>query len=197
MQTAGAEATAGAGDGDTAPAKGDEPAAAGDTGQGTGGGGDQKQTRDGDPDSLPSWARDALKKANTEAAKYRSRAKELEPFEAKAREAEDASKTEIERATEKLTAAERRAQEAEAKAMRLEVAASKGLTPAQAKRLVGATVEELEADADELLASFTPQEGDEKGPPPGQPQERLRGGGDPTETPEEDPCAVAARIHRF
>lgn len=144
---------------------------------------------------LPDWARAELAQARRDAAKYRTRAKELEPFEKKAREAEEASKSEIERATEKLTVAERRAVEAEARAMRLEVASSKGLTPKQAARLVGSTVEELEADADELLSSFTPNE---RPAPPRQPQENLRGGGDPTELPEEtDPRKVAAQIPRY
>ena len=38
--------------------------------------------------------------------------------------------------------------------LRLEVAMDKGLTAAQAKRLVGNTKEELETDADELIQSF-------------------------------------------
>jgi len=73
-------------------------------------------------------------------------------------EIENASKTEQQRATEALTAAEKRAAEAEASALRLEIAAEKGLTPAQAKRLVGSSREELEADAEDLLANFKPPE---------------------------------------
>ncbi len=38
---------------------------------------------------------------------------------------------------------------------RLQVALKKGLTEAQAKRLIGNTVEDLEKDADDLLASFS------------------------------------------
>lgn len=71
-------------------------------------------------------------------------------------EIEDASKTEQQRATEALSAAEKRAGEAEATALRFEIAFEKGLTPAQAKRLVGSTREELEADADDLKATFAP-----------------------------------------
>ena len=52
--------------------------------------------------------------------------------------------------------AAKRAEAAEARALRHEVAAAKGLTPAQAKRLAGTTKEELEADADEILADFAP-----------------------------------------
>ena len=43
------------------------------------------------------------------------------------------------------------------RALRAEVSNAKGLTPTQAKRLVGATREELEADADELLADLGAQ----------------------------------------
>ena len=49
---------------------------------------------------------------------------------------------------------EREAKESEARALRAEVANLKGLTPSQAKRLVGSTREELEADADDLLADI-------------------------------------------
>lgn len=49
---------------------------------------------------------------------------------------------------------ERGAKDAEARALRAEVANAKGLTPTQAKRLIGSTREELEADADELLADI-------------------------------------------
>lgn len=51
----------------------------------------------------------------------------------------------------KLAEAEGNAAKATLALTRLEVATEKGLTPKQAKRLQGATKEELEADADELL----------------------------------------------
>lgn len=73
-------------------------------------------------------------------------------------EIEAASKSEQERSAEALSTAERRAQEAESRALRLEIAAEKGLTPAQAERLVGTNRDELEADADELLSTFKPAE---------------------------------------
>ncbi|MER7833485.1 hypothetical protein [Streptomyces sp. NPDC095602] len=101
---------------------------------------------------------DAGKKALAEERRARreaeARLKELEPLAAKARELEDASKSEAEKLAERAAEAERRAAEAELRALRLEVATAKGLTPTQAKRLVGATREELEADADDLLATF-------------------------------------------
>lgn len=66
----------------------------------------------------------------------------------------DADRSESEKAAAKAADAERRAEEAELRALRLEIAGEKGLTPSQAKRLVGTTREELEADADELLEDF-------------------------------------------
>lgn len=58
---------------------------------------------------------------------------------------------------ERVAAMERQAQESESRAMRAEVANAKGLTPNQAKRLVGGTREELEADADELIRDIGAQ----------------------------------------
>ncbi len=123
----------------------------------------------------------ALRKANKEAETARLKLKEIE----------DRDKTDSEKLTERLTTAEKRAIEAEHRALRLEVAAGKGLTPIQAKRLVGATQEELEADADELLATFVPNRPNVTG----RPSPALRGGGDPTEDVEEtDPVKLAAAI---
>lgn len=133
-------------------------------------------------------ALDEERQARREAEKQRkdleARLKELEPLAAKAKQLEDSKKTETEKLGEKLTAAEKRAVEAEQKALRLEVASAKGLTQAQAKRLVGATKEELEADADELLSSFGAVDaGGGKGGGAGKgrtPVEKLRPGAMPT-----------------
>lgn len=113
-----------------------------------------------------------------------------------------ATKSDIDKANERATAAEKRAADAEAKALRLEVATAKGLTSTQARRLVGATKEELEADADDLLSSFKPADGngdggDGKPTPSNRPSENLRGGGDPTQEAEEtNPAKLAAQIPR-
>jgi hypothetical protein len=63
-------------------------------------------------------------------------------------------KSEVEALAERVSAQERRAADAELRALRLEVAAEKGLTPAQAARLQGASRDELTADADALKALF-------------------------------------------
>lgn len=64
------------------------------------------------------------------------------------------AKAELEKAQTATKKAQDEAAKATARADRLEVAMEKGLTPAQAKRLVGDTKEELEADADEILELF-------------------------------------------
>lgn len=121
-------------------------------------------------------AKAKIAKVNSEAKSLRDRLKELEPLAKQAQEAADARKTADERAAERISAAEARAIEAEQRALRLEVAAEQGLTPQQARRLVGTTREELEADAADLLASFPAAPAQEATPVNGRPKERLRPG---------------------
>ena len=93
---------------------------------------------------IPDEVKQALRKANKEAETLRLRLKEFE----------DRDKT----AEQKLQE-ERDSLKAERDALyldnlRREVADEKGLTPAQARRLVGSTREELESDAEDVLATF-------------------------------------------
>jgi hypothetical protein len=86
----------------------------------------------------------------------RERAKYADYDELKKKAAEhdktvEAQKTEAEKLAERAAAAEKAAGEHQLRALRAEVALAKKLTPSQAKRIVGSTKEELEADADELL----------------------------------------------
>lgn len=97
---------------------------------------------------------------------------------------------------EKYAAAVKRAEEAELRAMRLEIAAEKGLTPAQAKRLVGTTIEELAADAEEILEAF-PTKPASPPPPSQKPSPSARGGTDPTEPPEPDAKSLVDSIPRL
>lgn len=69
-------------------------------------------------------------------------------------ELEEADKSETEKLASERDQHRTRADSAELSLARLEVALDKGLTRAQAKRLVGSTREELEADADELLSDL-------------------------------------------
>lgn len=63
-------------------------------------------------------------------------------------------KTDVQQLTEQVAAMQKLQQDAEVRALRLEVAAEKGLTPAQAARLQGGTRDELAADADQLKTLF-------------------------------------------
>jgi hypothetical protein len=106
-------------------------------------------------------AEDALGEAGKKALEAerrnaRAATKERDALAARLKEFEDRDKSEADKAIERAAAAEKRVAELEAHATRLEVAYENGLTPAQAKRLVGSTREELEADAKELLATFKP-----------------------------------------
>ena len=111
----------------------------------------------------------------------------------------DAGRRALEQEREARRAAEKRASAAEEKLSKIErdqllskVAGAKGLTDDQAKRLRGTTREELDADADELLAAFKP-EGDDSSRHRGRPQENLRSGAVPG-VEGEDVDAIADRV---
>lgn len=82
----------------------------------------------------------ALRKANKEAEQHRLKLKEIE----------DRDKTEAQRATEALLAAEKRAEEAEKHAIRLAVIAEVGLDPDLHEFVVGDTEDEMRAKAEKL-----------------------------------------------
>lgn len=86
-----------------------------------------------------------------EARKQEKRAKENADAAKRLGEIEEAQKTESQKAADRLSKAEGDLTAATDRANRAEVALDKGLTLSQARRLVGTTREELEADADELL----------------------------------------------
>jgi hypothetical protein len=148
-----------------------------------------------------------VRKARTEAARYRAERDELKPHADKAKAEDDASKGDVEKAAERATKAEAALAEKTLEVLRLQVALDKGLTAHQAKRLVGSTKEELEDDADELVESFgVGKSGDDDGkdsksddasktPLTRKPKEKLRAGSDPEDEPEEsDPAKLAALI---
>lgn len=95
-----------------------------------------------------------LEKWKAMSRKNEERAKANENAAKRLSEIEESQKTEIEKAVARADEAERRAHIIELESTRNQVALSKGLTPSQAKRLIGSTLEELEADADELLADL-------------------------------------------
>ncbi|MEV2236692.1 hypothetical protein [Micromonospora sp. NPDC049891] len=136
----------------------------------------------------------------------------------KLKQASDTSKSDMDKVMEKLAAMEQKAADAERRALVTEVAAAKKLTPAQAKRLTGATREELEADADDLLSAFgtagdagsgsgggsddsggNGRAGGDQGAARGRPREALRSGAAVPAGGEEetDPMKLAAKVPRL
>ena len=138
---------------------------------------DQTDTTDeAAKDSLGDAGQKALQAERREKRAAEKRANELA---ARLKQIEDRDKGESEKIAERLAEAERRAEQADQRALRLEVASEKGLTAVQAKRLVGATREELEADADELLETFKvnnkPKPDPAQGRGQGKPDKREQG----------------------
>lgn len=164
---------------------------------------------DGQPDPKPAvtdgkdWKAEAdkwrkLSRQNETTAKQRADA--LKKYE-------DANKSESERLQEALVTHQSRADKAETALRRREIAETRApehATVAQikavAKRLAGESDDDLESDADELFALLAPAPVVEvKVPPktPSRPKERLRGGGDPDDGPEEsDPKKLADLVPR-
>ena len=132
-----------------------------------------------------------LKKKNSEAKNLRDR---LAAAEKVLQDIADKDKTDEDKSNERLTGLEK----TNAELIRENVALTAGLTVTQAKRLSGATREELEADAAEYAAELKGTEAPKPDPIEGKPKENLpRGGGDPeTEVEESDPAKLAAAVPR-
>lgn len=157
---------------------------------------------------------DAGKRALDEERRARREAeKKLKDAEEALKAVDDKDKSELAKALDKVADLEKKLEKSDGDLLRISVGAKKGLTPTQARRLVGTTESELEADADELLKSFKPNDGaggdpgDDKGGDKKdeqdragtgrRPTERLSGGGDPTTDVEEsDPRKLADQIPR-
>jgi hypothetical protein len=146
----------------------------------------------------PDWKAEA-EKWKALSRKHEDQAKANADAARRLREAEDAEKSELEKATERAATAEKRADESEAKALRYEVAQAKSIPPKLLRFLTGSTREELEQSADELLEAVKPDTGaGSEEPPTGRPKERLRAGASNDGEPEEtDPRKLAAKISRM
>lgn len=110
-------------------------------------------TEPADPEKETDWKAEAEKWKNL-SRKNEDTAKANSAAARKLAEIEEANKTEIEKAQARAEAAEKELVKSQTEALRAQVALNMKLTPSQAKRLVGATREELEADAAELLADL-------------------------------------------
>jgi hypothetical protein len=139
-----------------------------------------------DVSSLPQWARDAISKANGEAAKYRTQVRDLEPKAQQFAKLEEASKTELQRQTEALEAANRAREEAQAEALRFRVAAEEGVSKDDLDLLGNGDEEQIRARAVRIAemrtaAAVAATAATLK---PGQrPQEALRPGATPSNEP--------------
>lgn len=101
-----------------------------------------------DDAQLPEGVRNVLKAAR---AAERAAIRAQRAAEARVAEFEGRDKTETQKLADRATAAEKAAADAGTKLLRFQVAADKKLPASLAARLQGSTVEELAADADELL----------------------------------------------
>lgn len=143
-----------------------------------------------DTDSLG----DAGKRALDAERKARATAeKALRDAEARLKAVDDADKSEVEKLTAQVAELSKTAEAATARADRFEVAAAKGLSLAQARRLVGTTKEELEQDAAEMRAELGLDKVDDK-KQSGRPKEDLKPGASNDESDEVDPKKLADSI---
>ncbi|WP_326742578.1 hypothetical protein [Streptomyces sp. NBC_01768] len=151
----------------------EKPNDTGATDQGSGDNGDTKGGASRE-DDLPEWARKELKSVRDEAARRRTEAKALK------------SQLESAKSPEDYAAIEQRAAGFEADLNRERLARKYDLPDVIAKRIVGATDDEREADAKALAAELTKTTA---GP--------VSGGLDPTDTADAtDPAALAAQVRR-
>lgn len=125
----------------------------------------------------PEKAWSLIQNLRGDVAQQKARVAELTPYEQKAKELEEAQKTELQRAQEAAAAAQAEAEKSRLELLRHTVATTKGVPAALIPRLQGGTKEELEADADALLAAF-PQPAASAGNPR-TPVEALRPGAMP------------------
>jgi hypothetical protein len=96
-------------------------------------------------------------KLRKEAAKYRTDAKAAQEKAEKFDAAEAAGKTELQKANDAAADAAKRLEDVQNELLRSQVAIDKKLPAALADRLRGANKEEMEADADALLADLAKQ----------------------------------------
>lgn len=152
------------------------------------------ESREGMAD-IPPEVKDALHKANEEAKKFRLRAKENEDAAKRLAEIEESQKTETQKLTDKLNEATRQTGETALENARLRVALRHGLTEDQARRLIGSSEDELDADAEQLKASLGLTNTEETPSTPSLPQrprEQLRSGSQPVIPIGDDDALLAA-----
>ncbi len=140
-----------------------------------------------DPWASPDAARAEIEKLRRENASWRTQVRDLKPLADKAKELDEATKSEVQKALDRAAQAEQAAQAAQLESARLRAASKHGLTEAQARRLVGSTAEELEADAQEFAKELA------TGTNGGRKTADLKQGARGPATPDQDPNAWIRR----
>jgi hypothetical protein len=160
---------------------------------------DKGQEQDPDAEHLGDRGKRALDRQTAARQEAEKRAAE---FEKKLKQFEDKGKSELQRLIEERDTLKGELGKVSSVAKRRDIAeelAPDHATPKQirlvAKYLAGSNDEELQASAAELFTQFAPEQKAPKTPT--RPKERLRGGSEPEEEPEEtDGRKLAAKIPR-
>jgi hypothetical protein len=145
-------------------------------------------------DALPSWAREAITKANREAASYRTQVQELKPRADQFAALEEASKSELQRIQEAHDAERTRAEQFSAEALRMRVALEHGINKDDLDLLGSGTEEQITARAQRIAALHAAQQAVTPTPPPAPNSPTYQPGATPTPPPGSD---VAARHAQF
>ena len=141
-----------------------------------------------DESALPQWAREKIAKTNREAKSLRERLKEAEPLVAAAREAEEANKSELQRATERAQQLESDLVSERVRSQRFALAANYGISEDYQRYIVGDTPEEREEAAVGIAHLLESARGNQQAPPPptDRPIGSLRPGASPPPPAPED-----------
>jgi hypothetical protein len=156
----------------------------------------EQQPAEQNVEALPEWAREAISKANKEAATYRTKVRELEPLASKAQELEAAQQTEAERIAARATAAERERDDARAEGLRYKAAATHGIGEDYFDLLGTGDAETISGRAERvggllkenatLRAEIEALKAGKPAPTNGRPVEQLKPGATPTNATNED-----------
>ena len=158
-----------------------------------------QQVAEQNVDALPEWAREAISKANKEAAGYRTKVRELEPLAQEAQQLKEAQQTEAERVAARASAAERERDEAKAEGLRYKAAATHGIGEdyfdllgsgnadeiGERAQKVGALLQ-VQSENAQLRAEIEALRAGKPAPTTARPIESLRPGATPEHTQSED-----------
>jgi hypothetical protein len=137
-------------------------------------------------DDLPQWARDAITKANNDAAKYRTQLREAEPIVKAHKETEERNKTELQRATEQAAQFQKDLAERDHRLNLMTVAHKYGVPEKDFDLLGSGTLEEMEARAVRQAPLWASAPVSPPPPPSDRPVESLRPGASPQPPVAED-----------